>query len=67
MRTSRSGRCRAQWPCVWPGLGTTTGRPGTGTVSPGVSSAVALTPFTASTPAATIEPRIGSAAGWRSG
>ena len=26
---SRSGRCRAQWPSVWPGVGTTTERPGT--------------------------------------
>ena len=29
---SRSGRCRAQCPSVWPGVGTTTGFPGTGRV-----------------------------------
>jgi DNA mismatch endonuclease, patch repair protein len=29
---SRSGKCSAQWPSVWPGLKTTRGAPGTGSV-----------------------------------
>lgn len=64
---SRSGRCRAQCPHVWPGVNTTRGRPGTGSRVPASMGTVSLSPRTKNASAKAIFPRTGRDRGYLTG